>query len=70
MGWIPYNIEENGVAERTNRTIMDDMRPVLSSAQLDHRYWEYDYCDAFLKHNLLTHGATDQLKYIEWTGFS
>ena len=35
----PHNPPQNGVAERTNRTIQDRVRSMLSHATLPHSFW-------------------------------
>ena len=35
----PYTPEQNGVAERFNRTVMEKVRPMLFDAKLDFSYW-------------------------------
>ncbi len=35
----PYTPEQNGVAERFNRTLMEKVRPMLFDAKLDFSYW-------------------------------
>ena len=36
---VPYSPHQNGVAERSNRTLMEMARTMLIFANLDHRYW-------------------------------
>lgn len=36
---VPYSPHQNGVAERSNRTLMEMARTMLIYANLDHRYW-------------------------------
>lgn len=36
---MPYTPQQNGVAERLNRTLLDKARPMLSEAGLPLRYW-------------------------------
>ena len=35
----PYTPQHNGVAERANRTLMDEVRALLTSANLSHSFW-------------------------------
>jgi hypothetical protein len=37
----PHNSEQNGMAERSNRTVMDGARTVLDESGLPRRYWNY-----------------------------
>ena len=36
---IPKNPEQNGVAERLNRTLVESVRAMLNNAQLPHKFW-------------------------------
>lgn len=36
---VEYTPEQNGVAERCNRIIMEKARAMIEAANLDHRYW-------------------------------
>ena len=36
---VPHSPEQNGVAERMNRTLMESARSMLSHAGLSNRYW-------------------------------
>ncbi len=36
---VPYSPEQNGVAERMNRTLMESARTMLSHAGLPDSYW-------------------------------
>lgn len=63
---IPYNPEENGVAERINRTIMNGVRCVLQTAKIDKAYWPFAICDIAFKHSLLTHSTTGISPYSVW----
>jgi len=36
---LAYTPEQNGVAERCNRTIMEKARTMIKAANLDYRYW-------------------------------
>ena len=35
----PYSSQENGVAERLNRTLMDKARAMLSESDLEEKWW-------------------------------
>ena len=36
---VPKTLEQNGVAERMNRTLVEAMRSKLADAKLPHRFW-------------------------------
>ena len=38
---MPHSPEQNGVAERRNRTLLDKARALIHSAGLSHGFWEY-----------------------------
>lgn len=52
---IPYNPEENGIAERLNRTLMNAVRCVLTEAHLSDSHWPYAARDVILNRTLLVH---------------
>lgn len=62
---IPYNPEENGITERVDRTIMDGVRFVLFTANMEMTYLEFTACDVAFKQSLLTHSAMGQCLYAE-----
>lgn len=64
---IPYNPEENGIAERVNRTIMDGARTVLATAKMPDEYWPYAVSDVAFKHAFLVHASTDKIPFNIWT---
>ena len=37
---VPYNPQQNGVAERKNRTLMDASRSMLQVAGLNNEFWQ------------------------------
>lgn len=37
---VPYNPQQNGVAERKNRSLMEAVRSMIRVADLPHSYWE------------------------------
>ena len=41
---VPYNPEQNGMAERLNRTLVEMTRCMLSEAKMDKTYW----CEAMM----------------------
>ena len=36
---VPKTPEQNGVAERTNKTLVEVVRSMLADARLPHRFW-------------------------------
>ncbi len=36
---IPYTLEKNGVTERNNRTLIENVRCMLQHMRLDHKLW-------------------------------
>lgn len=36
---VPYSPQQNGVAERINRTLMESARSMMSHAKLPDKYW-------------------------------
>ena len=36
---VPYNLQQNSVAERFNRTLMDGARPIIAHAILRDKLW-------------------------------
>jgi transposase InsO family protein len=53
---ITYTPQQNGVAERMNRTIISKARCMLSNAGMSRRFWaEADYTACYLISHLLFH---------------
>ena len=38
---LPYEYEQNGLAERSNQTILDKAQSILIDSGLDKMYWPY-----------------------------
>lgn len=55
---IPYKSEENGIAKRFNRTIMNAVRTALLPANMPWEYWTWALQDAVDKYNQLPHAST------------
>lgn len=53
-----YSPEENGIAERLNRTLMEAVRTALHNAEMDGKYWPISLQDAVFKYNLRKHEST------------
>lgn len=64
----PYNPEENGVAERINRTLLKAARAVLATAHMALHYWPMAVANVVFKNNLLVHSTTDRIPLHEWSG--
>ena len=65
----PYSPQQNGLAERMNRTIMESARCMLEDTKLDKRFWGYAVLTAAHIHNRLPSRSHDNLAPLEhWTG--
>eukprot|EP00737_Agarophyton_chilense_P004491 gb/GEZJ01005685.1/.p1 GENE.gb/GEZJ01005685.1/~~gb/GEZJ01005685.1/.p1 ORF type:complete len:172 (-),score=9.74 gb/GEZJ01005685.1/:89-604(-) len=62
----PHQPQENGIAERLNRTIMDSVRAILTTAGLDDTQWEDAARDTIFKYNLIHHTTPDTSPYQLW----
>ena len=67
---VPYNPQENGAAERLNRTLMDGARSLLSESGLRERWWGdallyTSWCRNRVTHSALQHRTTP---YERWHG--
>jgi transposase InsO family protein len=52
---VPYSSQQNGIAERKNRTLMDAARSMLFKADLDKSYWaEAVSCANYIQNRLIT----------------
>src|SRR5256714_1885184 len=64
----PYSPEQNGVAERANRTIMERVKAVISEGKLDKRLWmELAQSVVYLKNRSPTK-AVETTPYEAWHG--
>lgn len=37
---VPHSLEQNGVVERTNRTVIEKARCMLHDSKLNKKFWE------------------------------
>ena len=66
---IPKNPEQNGVAERMNRTLVETVRSMLSHANLPHRFWaEALSTAAYLRNRSPTKAVNGMTPYEAWSG--
>ena len=66
---VPYTPEQNGVAERLNRTLVEDMRAMLHHAQLSKMYWAEAISTAAYLKNRSVHSSLDgKTPYEIWHG--
>ena len=66
---VPYSPEQNGVAERMNRTLVDRARTLLSHSGLPTRYWQFAMATAtHITNRLPTKANHHQSPYQLWTG--
>ena len=66
---IPKNPEQNGVAERMNRILVETVRSMLCHANLSHRFWgEALSTAAYLRNRSPTKAVSEMTPYEAWTG--
>lgn len=66
---VDKNPEQNGVSERTNRTILESARSMLHSFSLGVELWaEAIACAVYLLNRVLTTATTESTPYYEWYG--
>jgi hypothetical protein len=58
---IPYNPEQNGVAERMNRTLTEMVRCMLQDAKLDKKYWAEAIITASDIRNALVNSSNNKI---------
>ena len=63
---MPYTPEQNGVAERLNRTLMEVARSMISHAKLNSRYWGEAVATATYVRNCTVTTATGIIPYERW----
>ena len=66
---MPHTPEQNGVAERMNRTLQESARAMLAHAGLPHGYWaEAVAAAAYLRNRVTTSPLGDKTPYEMWYG--
>ena len=66
---VPKTPEQNGVAERMNRTLMEAVRSMLSGAKLPHKFWAEALSTAtYLLNRSPTKAVKGMTPYEAWTG--
>lgn len=65
---VPYNPEQNGVAERKNRTLCESARSMLFDANLPTKFWGEAVVTACYLQNRLPTRATNKTSYELWNG--
>ncbi|CAI7884660.1 unnamed protein product [Closterium sp. NIES-53] len=65
---VAYTLQQNGAAERLNRTLIDLARAMLSHAQLDHTWWgaAVQYAN-WVKNRMGSKGLEGKSPYFMWT---
>jgi len=65
----PYTLQQNGVAERKNRTILDMVRSILKSKKMSKEFWAEVMQCAIYVHNRCPHvKLDDQTPQEAWSG--
>ncbi|CAI7807980.1 unnamed protein product [Closterium sp. NIES-53] len=66
---LPYAHQQQGVAERTNRTLMTKVRALMKQSKLLPTYWTYAMHHAKRVHNLLstTSITSNSSPHVKWT---
>ena len=66
---VPKTPEQNGVAERMNRTLVESLRSMLSDAKLPHKFWAEALATAvYLRNRSPTKPVTGMTPFEAWTG--
>ena len=64
----PYTAQQNGAAEKLNRTLLEKSRAMLSSSQLNQKWWPEAISTANYMRNRLPYGEKGRTPYEAWTG--
>ena len=66
---VPKTPEQNGVAERMNRTLVESVRAMLADARLPHRFWAEALSTAvYLRNRSPTKAVKGMTPFEAWTG--
>lgn len=65
---VPYSPQQNGVAERKNRSLMDMMRCLLAESGLSTKYWGEAVTTANFLQNRLPSSSIPRTPHELWTG--
>lgn len=66
---VPYSPEQNGVAERLNRTLAESARSMLADKKIGMKFWaEAMNCANYIKNRVLTSAVRDVTPYEKWNG--
>ena len=66
---VPHNPQQNGVAERKNRTLLDASRSMLQVAGLEHRFWQEAVATSCYLQNRSPHKVLGlHTPYMVWFG--
>ncbi|CAI7809413.1 unnamed protein product [Closterium sp. NIES-54] len=67
---LPYAHQQQGLAERTNRTLMTKLRALMKQSKLSPTYWTHAMHHAVQVHNLLPTTAitSNSSPHVKWTG--
>ena len=66
---IPKTPQQNGVAERMNRTLVESVRSMLIDAHLPHKFWAEALSTAvYLRNRSPTKAVEDKTPYEAWSG--
>lgn len=66
---MPYTLQQNGVAERLNRSLMERARSMLSNAGLEQKFWTDAVAIAcYLLNHSPTLALVDKMPMEAWSG--